>query len=313
MATYGQWNAKRPLRRLAWVCGPEQVLAAEVTRAYWDAASGRSSCILFAGLVDETEVWDAVLTMPPSGGRLIVVHNAEKLTRKNLFGVLAEAEGLETAFTVFISAESDFARDGKELAPHLTAFRDAKDAQLIRCVAPSDEEKLLAVIMQWWEGSGANVAHELLRRCGGDLSLVRQACLKAEYAGLPPESQSVALVAEQMPATGYVSALIAGDTRTAAATAGLLYGRDIGSALGLLASRLGQLAVLRDAIDRGMTSQEIASKLKMERFIQHELRPHAPRYGPDRVAACRRVLALAETAYRTGASVGVPEVVAALW
>jgi hypothetical protein len=316
MATFSQWMAKKPLRRLSWVCGPEPCLTAEVVRAYREAVSG-SALVLIAGCVDETELWDQVLTCPPDSGRLIIVLAAEKLRRLDSLAVLAEAGGMDTAFTVFVSSDPDFARDEagskKVLAPHLAAVQACKGGQLIRCVAPSDEEKLFVLVASWWPGAGANLAYELLQRCGGVLALAREACLKAELAGLEPTSDSARIVADSMPAADFVTAVISGDSRAAAVSAGQLSPSDIGYSLAVLASRLGHLALLKEAKDRGMTAQEIAAKLHVERFLQRELGPYAPRYGPEKVRSCREVLALAESAWRSGATVGVPEIVAALW
>ena len=304
------------LRPVAWVCGPEPVLKAEVVRAYRDAVP--SVTLLFAGELPEYQVWDQLLSMPLPGGRLIVVHDAEKLKDHAKFAVLAGAEGMETAFTVFISAEKDFASvedtaGKKTAAPHLAALKAARRAQLVRCARPSREEDLLRLVSSWWPGAGSNHAHALLTRCGGDLAAAREACLKAELTGLAPGAENIEHVIGGEPAHDFADSLVAGDCRSAALAAGALGSRELGYALQVLGTQLGQLAALCEARARGLTAAEIAGKLRMDRYAQHRLSPHAGQYGPEKVRACRRLLAEAETAWRSGASTGVAEAVAALW
>jgi hypothetical protein len=315
MATFSQWQARQPVRRIAWVCGPEEVLRSEVVRAYRNAVPSASTTLLFTGELPEYQVWDQVLSYPLSAGRLIVVHGAERLRDYGSFEVLAEAEGFDTAFTVFVSSDKDFAKgeDGKALAPHLAALKGCKDAQLVRCARPSRDEDLLKLVASWWPGAGSNFAHALFTRCGGDLAIAREACLKAELAGLPPAPESIEYVVTEPPALAYIEALLSGDRRSAAYAAGFMQKNEVGYALAVLWDRLGQLAALREAKARGMTGMEIATKLKLNRYVQHYLTPLAPGYTPEKVRACRKLLAVAELAHQAGAVAGVAEALAANW
>jgi hypothetical protein len=297
------------------VCGPERVLADEVARAY--QVPGVQQDWWFAGEARERDIWDSILTVPP-GPRVVFVRHAEKLRAAENFGVLARAEGMDTSFVVFLSAEPDFTRvqdgDGKKvLAPHLAVLQASKSAQLVRCNAPGKEEDLLQIIASWWPGAGKNLAAEVLRQCGGSLTYAWQACDKAKRAGLSATNASVELVRVQVPGKDFADALVAGDKKEAMAAAAFIRQNEVGAAIGILASRLGALSAIWAGLQKGWDGADLAMKLKMDRFLLRLLRPHAGAYSPERVQRCQEVLAVAESAWRSGSRTGVPEAIAALW
>ncbi len=295
------------------MCGPEYVLTREVQRAYLETRL--PSVHLFVE-GNETSIWDQVLSAP-AAGRVTFVQGAEKLRNVGTLEALLDAGSLGTVFTVFESADDDFPRveeDGKKvLAPWLAVLRGSRHAQLIRCCAPSKEEDLVRLVASWWPGAGANFAFELLTKCGGSLLYVRQACEKAVFAGLEPVPENAELVSQWIPGNEFADYLIAGDKKAAMASIGAMRHGEVGASLGILSSRVSMLLAINMAKASGWEQGELAIRLKLDRFLVRKLTPQSGRYQPDRVRKCRELLAIAESAWKAGASEGVLEAVCALW
>lgn len=308
VATYLQWDRTRPLRQVAWVCGPEEMLRAEVTRHH-QASMPEASKTAWAAQVEG--LWDYLLASS-LGVRLILVPGANSLPlAAERVPVLLDSLD-ELTRVVFISAADDFEREDGQLAPHLAAIKDSKKGQLIRCCRPSRDEDLLKLIASWWPGAGLNHASRLRAACGDDLTVIWHACDKARRAGLPPAEQSLQYVAPRMLPEDWADAMLAGDRRRAMEAATGMPASLRLRALGSLNHALGQVASYAQWTSRGLEPDEIARR-GIDRYRQRQLAPHAARYGPAQEISCRRVLARAEEALRSGASEGVLEVAAALW
>lgn len=321
MATYSQWNRHRRLTRVAWVCGPDVTLRGEVAAAYRKAMPGLGHAV-WGGEVDWA-LWDCLLTYP-SGPRLTLVFGAEKLPRRENLALLLE-DGFDGAFTVFFSAENDFPRvsaDGHSsrgeqprsvLAPYMEPLRDSKHAQLIRCCAPTSDEAKAELVAQWWDGAGRNVGASLLARCRGDLGLARQAVSVAQLAGIEPSEGNIRLVLPVQEPDEYADFVIAGKIKDAMAAASLTDPDEAGRLIGLLSSRLSALALLGDAARKGENVSEVARRQGIDAYLVKILRSQCASYDARRVAKCRQALALAETAWHSGARTGILEAVAVLW
>lgn len=313
MATYIQWNKNRPVRKVTWVCGPEHALVQEVLAEHNRLELDRHSYYL-ASTAEEPQLWDSLLSWP-RGGSLAVVYNAERLTLLDRFEVLVEAVP-DLAHVVFCADADDFARTeagGKHpLAAHLAAIQASKDGQLVRCCRPSREEDLLRVIASWWPGAGANLAAEVLARTGGDLESAWAACKTAEAAGLVPAAASLDLACQQTPVVQYATHLLAGQTREAATEAARMSEAGVGGTLKYLTSQLGTLYAYHGYAALGLDADQVARK-GIPRWQQLSLAPVAAGYGAERVTRCRKLLAMAEDAFRSGVRVGILEAVATLW
>jgi hypothetical protein len=300
------------VRRVTWVCGPEQVLAGDVMAAVRAALPAAGPAVFFAGNDTERDIWAACAVLPPAGqDRLVLVWDAHKLRRPHELAPLVKA-GREAAgaWLAFASAEDDFARDSGGLAPHLAAIRDYRHGQLIRCTAPKDDD-LLDWAARQWPGLGRNAAHRLVTRAGGDLAAVRDAGAKARATGLTQEKY-IDVLCDPRPGEEFAELLLAGDRQGAlAAAAGPMPA--LGAAIGFLDSRLGTLAAIREGQRRGLEPRDISSRLGVPRFLIPQYRDIAPAYGPGRVRRCRELLAMADAAWRSGASRGIAEVLAASW
>jgi hypothetical protein len=310
MAVFAQWlRAGCPARRITWVCGPEQVLADDVVSSVRAALPGAGTAVFFAGNDVERDIWAAAgVVPPPDQQRLVLVRDAQNLRRPGELVPLVKA-GREAsgAHLLFVSAEQDFSRGPDGLAPHLAAVRDCRQGQLIRCTPPRDED-LLDWVARQWPGLGRNAAYRLLDRAGGDLAAVREAGAKAVATGLT-EEKYIDVLCEPRPGEEFSDALVRGD-RAGALAAGCA---SPGAAIGLLDSRLGHLAAIREGQQRQLEPHAISSRLGVPRFLVGQYRDVAAQYGPGRVRRCRDLLAEADAAWRSGADRGIAEVLAANW
>jgi hypothetical protein len=312
MATFSVWAKNRPVRRVAWVCGPQSALVAEVVAAHRDGAPDGQAVTLYAGDQPERDIWDLLLSCPVSGGRRAVVYGAEMLARTGNVPELAEAPELGTAFAVLVSAEDDFPRDGGKLAPHLAALQASKNGQLIRCCEPGKLDDRIALVASWWPGASPVFAHSLLDRCGS-LDEAWQACRTARLAGLKPEPAMAAAVCPRSPAGDFADCLIAGDKTGAMAAARELDFGEIGAVIGLTAFRLALAEAVADGLRDGLSPREAAARAPGPRFAALQVSRHASRYSSQRARRCREALARADAALRSGAPAGVAESLVAGW
>ena len=317
MASFGtsylQWSKKKPVRPVTYVCGPEAVLARLVAAEHRDGAPPGQHSSVWAGEVPENEVWDALLAMPPSGGRRLTVWDAQKLKRAaDYLPLLAAGEGLETTVAVLVSSAADFETEGAELAPYLAALQSSRRAQLIRCSAPSRLEDRIALVASWWPGASPVFAQDVLARCGS-LERAWQACAQAQACGLPPDAPGAAAVCHGQPGGSLADLLMAGRRSRAVRAARQLGPGEVGAVIGLLASRLAAIEQISVYTRSGMTAREAAGKAKIDRYVAGLVIPYLPSYGPERIRRCRLLLAQADAAWRRGAKYGVAQSLVALW
>lgn len=311
MASYIQWSRKKPLRKVTWVCGPEPVLVREVVAAHREGAPPGQCAAVFAGEAPEYETWDLLLSDPPPGGRRTVVYGAEKLRDLGNVALLA-AEGADAAYIVFVSADTDFGREGGKLAPHLAALQASRHGQIVRCCEPSNVEDRTALVASWWPGATANFAYDVLTRCGS-LERAWLACEQARLAELEPEPAMAAAVCPAEPGGEFADLLMSGNKAAAVAAAGQVSRGELGAVIGLLASRLAVAEQIGEGARHGMHPREAASREHIDRFVASRVIPYLGAYGADRISRLRRVLAGSEAAWRSGSLTGVAESLIARW
>lgn len=306
MSTFSQWSVKRALLPVTWACGAEDVLAREVVTEYRRVFPALSALTVDASLTPSRDVWDEILSQP-SGGRLSVVTEAHRLMPTPLLRILLDEASL-TYPVVLITHDPKYARKDGE---HLEAIAAAGKAQVVRCVPPSKEEDLTALVASWWPGIGLNAASAVLERCGGSLALAREACDKAVRSAIPPDMSQI--VCRAQPGNGYADMVTSGDHVGALSAAASVPAGEVLGTIRLLAYRLSVLGQLNAALRDGLSAQQQVLRLKADPFLLRKLRPHARDYHVHHEMACREVLAMAESAAQNGARTGVLEAVAALW
>lgn len=290
------------------MCGPEQVLADEVIAAQLAAAPRLHILRTRTGDVPERDIWDCCALA--FGESAVLVRGAEKLTDPARIIPLVKL-AREIATLVLVSGEDDFSRGQDGLAPHMAAIRDSRYAQMVRCVAPKDDDLLDWAATQW-PGLGRNDAWRLVSRAGGDLARIRDAGAKAQASGLL-EAKYIDALCDPSPGEEMTELLLAGDKKAALAAARGVSGSATGAALALLSSRLGTLSAIREGQRRQLDVRAMTGRLGVPRFLLARYRDVAAAYPPDRVRRCREILAVADAAWRTGAQGGVAETVIANW
>lgn len=328
MASFSQWLRARRITRLMWVCGPESVLVADVVRE----AVRQATEIMQVSAAQEPEarIW-AMASQPPSDpgtAQLLIIREAQRLRRWDLFGPLAASRELASQRLLFISPESDFTHQpgcgcrscggreaSRQLAGHLALIRDSRQGQLIRCLVPDDETPgwLLEWLAARLPGGSKVIADQLLVHTGGALAPAVQVAAKLEAAGVPATSGRIEALADSTPGDSLADVLVLKGARAALSCALTVPREDIGRVIGALGARLDTLAALHEAGSRNLDAREVSVQLGVGSFLQRKFAAAALPYTRARVSHCRTVLAAADDAWRRGAGPGVLEMVIVLW
>lgn len=314
MATFGQWNKSRALRRVAWICGPETVLVDEVAKAYLASFSQSTQYKWMNALGDsEKSIWDTVFSQP-SGSRLLSISGSENLKELNSNLEVLVNEGLDEHTTLFYSSAPDFLRveagKKKVLHPALSVLQKSRHGQLIRCVLPSKEQDLEDLVASWWPEAGRNFAAQLLSRTNS-LSEVRELCTKARCAGLPPTQDSLDAVWVPSLASSFIEALFSGN-KSAAFTAAS-HVTDIGSVISFLYFRIKVLRSISQAMNEGLDNRQQAMRLDLDPYLLRKLRVFAASYDLRKAYRHTQLLVVAESAHKSGVREGILEMLVAGW
>lgn len=304
------------MRKVTWACGPEWALQQEIEDHFCEALAGLANRhTLWVSALNEPQTWDYLLTTPPAGGQLWIVHDAQDMRMApDRMDVLLETLA-DLSYVLFISEETEFTRQADNpqmLAPHLAAIRDSKDGQLVRCNQPSKEDDLLKLVASWWPGAGLNFAAVLFARCAEQLGIVYTVCRTAQAAALEPDERGLDMACQSVPQAKYADEVLAGHRAIALEQAAQLSDAEAASVLKLLGLKLASLSAYNALKARGMDAEQIARR-GVDRWHQQQLAPYAGAYPASRAVYCRRLLAMAEDAFRSGVRDGLLESVATLW
>jgi hypothetical protein len=312
MATYLQWQRGKRAARIYWLCGPERVLVSEVEDAIRAQASPPPNGYvpLVAGDCEAPDIWAAATAFPPPGEtRLTLIRDAQKLNdTERLADACAAVAAMPGAWLVLTSADADYAArpKGSKVRVRLAGpavVQEQKCGQVVRCAIVKEDDKAAWVSER--VGIPLGRAHELLAACGYDVGAAAAVCAKLAATGLPPTPATFTLLAER-PAGEFVDALALCDKT--AALRSLPRGENLGFAIGGLASRLDTMALLNSLAEA--KSKEVSARAGAWALW---LRGASRFYDAERVRERRALLARADSAYRSGARIGVAELLTALW
>lgn len=305
---------------MTWVCGSERVLVEQVVdhvRKHLDVAD--IDYISMVGGVDkDRDIWAAANQYPtdPTAKRLVLVRNAEKITRwKPLEGWIAASRTIPTLHLLFVSEEHDFpyvkTPEGKnvELKTHAEAIKNR--GRIIRCSPPAEEDQY--TWLKQFGNLSDDTAKYLLTRVAGDLVAAKGAVLKASmFQGeITPSVVDVMVLPE--PGDAFVLELLALRKDRAINSVVGVAEKDISKTIGILDSRLEVLGKLHRLQRERKTAKDIIVSGAVNQFLVRMLIPYASTYDQSKRLHCRRVLAAADDAYRSGARTGILETVTALW
>lgn len=320
MSTFTQWRtaaARGEIRRVTWVCGDQPVLVEEVIDTIRAALkpSLLDSVSFTAGHDPDATIWAAAHQYPmdPVARRLILVRHAERLRRwAPLAGWMGAARALPHNHLVFVAAETDLphsVHEGTRVpAAHLNLMRPPR-GHLVRCGMPAEADALS------WVATRApldpETARYLLTRAGGNLGVV--AGVTAKLALFPTITAGPGLIDQlcrEIPSANFTDSLIALRKADAILAASTVEPADFPRVLGLLDARLDLLDILHRALRTGVRPGQIRD---VAPFLVHQLWPLAKHYDPLRTVKTRQVLAVVDTALRSGARDGVLQSLVALW
>lgn len=312
MATYWQWRravSRKGTPRVTWVCGSERVLVSEVVDGVGSAVMPDQTERYVAGTVPAREIWAAALAVPPgTERRLIVVSEAQKLGKWDNLHLAARIPG---TWIVLESSEDDFPRKDGKLVPPATWLRDSTLGQLVRCGELTEPDAVAWVQLRLPQAS-SDTAVQLLRRAAGNLAEVRDVARMAHLFGGPITGEAINALCSELPHS-FADMLVLGDRDGALLAADEQSPDDFGRSIGMLSYQLDMLALLHRAANENISRRDVTAKLGVPAFLAQQLAGVAREYGEERVARCRRALAVADCAWRAGASVGVAEVLVASW
>jgi DNA polymerase III delta subunit len=319
VATFAQWRAAidaGDLRRVTWVAGDQTVLKEEVvdtTRAKVNPSE--LDYVSFSyGPNFERLVWPEVNQFPltPGANRLIVIRDADKLTRWEQLGTwLSRTRNLPGVYLIFVSAEADFPSTGtgnkKVLKPHVATLR-APRGYLVRCTMPGPDEAV-----KWIKTRASltdDLARHLLTRTGGDLDAAAAVCAKLALFEQAAGAATIDALVTETPAADFTDNLIAGKKRHALLSLYSIGDGDYFRAIALLDSRLDLLNKLNRLQIAGRSWRDTAG---INPFLLRQYMPYAKDYDASVCSHRRRVLATIDNVLRDGARDAVMESLVALW
>ncbi len=323
MGTYANWRVaadRGEVRRCTWVCGNQLVLVAEVVatiRALLDVGE-LDHVVLSATQHPPAQVWAAAHQYPltPGANRLVVIRDAEAITGwAPLESWLNVSRNLPGVHLLLVSNEADIPHQpgpGRRPGPaaaHITMLQAKRRlAQIVRCTAPGE-----AVAAAWVRRNSqldAEMAQYLVQRCAADLDVAAGVCTKLALFDGQPAKVVIDHLCPPSPPESFTDALIAADKVRALAALEQLTGADTLAAIALLGSRLDVLGALWRATRAGQSERDIQG---VPAFLIRQYLPYAKHFDPRRCAYIRQVLAVVDDAYRSGARVGVMELLVALF
>jgi hypothetical protein len=303
------------------VCGPvhrlvEEVIDLVVKRV---GADDFSRVRLTAGETPDRDIWAALSQYPSEGPRMIVVREAERMTRWSLFAEWWGARDLNESHALFVSSEdsTDTSLDHVHLIVTRGKFvkcgpfnpptkRGQKDARIDVLRAHADITDPAARLLILRTRGDMDKALDFLNKCKLFKGVVDERIVKA--------------IVEVEPADTYVESLIAFKGRDAFEALSTLPVSEYSSVIGYLDYQLDCLFRLYRAMkradnvkDRGRWTREVLKTSRLEGWQVAKLSPYARRYDPVQVRTCIEALALADSKVAEGETDLVMEVMTALW
>jgi DNA polymerase III delta subunit len=306
MASYAQWRTsvdKGEVRRVIYVCGSERILVHEVVATTLNLVnpSHLDYVSLSAADAHTNEIWAAAFAYPltPGAARLVYIRDADKVRSwAQMQPWFDHARRLPGVHLLFDSPAESVPDE-----PHLALIRARRHGQIVRCATPNKTD-----MIAWVRRRGrldVTGAVRLLTRVGWSVPRAADACDKLTLFDARPSDASIDAVCHAAD-TDFIDALLAGDKPAALRVADTV---DT-SMLTTLAARVDLLARLHNAARLGHGASDIRGEWPhlVARYL-----PIARNYDPKRCAHIRQALAVTEDAYRSGARIGVPEALVAMW
>jgi hypothetical protein len=318
MGSYAQWRTTvdgTGPRRITWVCGDQPVLIEEIvdhTRTLV-AAGELDTVSLTGGTVPDVDVWAATHQYPldPTAARFVLVRDAAKIKLWDpLRTWLAENRRLPGTHLLFVAGTTDLPAGTGPVATALEAIKAKRTLGLIVKATQPSPDDLHAWLKRRAPALSDYVAAHLLARIGGNLMAAAHVAAKLALFDVTVSTATIDALVEELPADSFADCLLAGDKRQALRQAESMGDDDVLRALGLLDLRLDLLVAVHRGLRHGRRPHEITG---VNPYLARRYGDLAKHYEPRRAANLRTVLAVVDTALRSGARIGLLETLVALW
>lgn len=332
MTLFHRWRTgltKTPApKQITWVCGDEKVLVEQVLAHVTDylRPSPWNTTRIDARETSHRQIKAELYQHPMgSGERVVVVRHAEVIEDWDFLIEWLPKRGLNPkTYVVLISDDGALPKieptpeerraGGKAHPPeHLELIQ--KRGAVIECRPfTSATAKYAPAWVQSMMPMREPVARHLMERANFQVRLVRDTCVKLRMAGVSEVTITHVnqLLAEQ-PRDSFQDALLARDHKTAFLALRTIPEDEYGKIIGLLDSRLDLTGLVHDMMVEHSKPGDIARAAGPQAWLVPEIMPVAKHYASKRRLEIRRVLAMADVAWRAGMRRGLLDVVVAFW
>ncbi len=332
MTLFHRWRiglAKTPApKQVTWVCGAEKVLVEQVLAHVMDYLRPSPWNVTRIDARESSmRVLQAELYQHPMGAgeRLIVVRHAEVITDWSIFMTWLPKRGQNPkTYVVFLSDDDalpkieptpEERRAGGRAHPpeHIELIQ--KRGAVIECRPfTSATAKYAPAWVQSMMPMRESVARHLMERANFQVRLVRDTCLKLRLAGVGEvTTQHVNQLLAEQPRDTFEDALLARDHKTAFLALRNIPEEEYSRIIGQLDSRLDLTGLVHDMMVEHSKPGDIARAAGSQAWLVPEIIPVAKHYNAKRRLEIRKVLAMADAAWRAGHRRGLLDVVVAFW
>ncbi len=332
MTLFHRWRiglkAKPEPKQITWVCGDEKVLVEEVVahiRSYLEPSPWNQTAMDASS--QSTRAIKAELYQHPMGAgtRLIVIRHVDAITDWTFLTEWLPKRTLNPkTYVVLVSDEGvlprtdptpEERRRGAKPVLHEHVELIQKRGSVIECRPFTQATAKYSVAwVQSMLPMRENVARHLIERCNFQVRLARDTCMKLKLAGVSEVAiQHINQLLEQQPRDTFTDALLSKDHKTAFAAGRTIPESEYGRIIGLLDSRLDLTGLVHDMMAQHASPGEIARAAGQQAFLVPEVLKVAKHYSSKRRLEIRKVLALADDAWRNGHTKGLLDVIVAFW
>lgn len=332
MTLFHRWREglkKKPEpKQITWVCGSEIVLVDQVVSQIseylsplpWNTTRIDARDVSVRGI--RAELYQHPMG---SGVRLIVIRHADVIEDWSFLVEWIPKRTLNPrTFVVFVSDEEGIPKieptpaerkTGAKAAPpeHLDLIQ--RRGAVIECRPfTSATAKYAPAWVQSMMPMRDQVAKHLMERANFQVRLVRDTCMKLRMAGLSEVTIThINQILSEQPRDTFQDAILARDHKTAFLALRTIPEEDYGKIIGLLDAQLDLTGLVHDMMVEHAKPGDIARAAGKQAWLVPEIMPVAKHYNSKRRLEIRKVLAMADSAWRSGHSYGLLDVIVAFW
>lgn len=273
---------------------------------------------LTAGETSDKDIWAALNQYPSEGPRMVVVREAERMSRWSPIAEWWGSRELVESHALFVSSDDTVDTSVEHMRLFVTR------GKVVKCGPFNPPERGKAdkrlEVLKAHAAITDPAARLLILRTRGDMDLALDFLNKCKLFKGVVDERIVKAIVEVAPTDQYVESLIAFKGRDAFEALSTLPPTTYSSVIGYLDYQLDCLFRLYRAMkradnikDKGRRTREIIKSSHLEAWQVAKLIPYARRYDPVQVRTCIEALALADSKVAEGETDLVMEVLTSLW